>query len=146
MIIIIITIIFLAAWAYVGAIIVTNGELSHSTKVPMMSLNLSDKQKYYFYSHIFGLFWGVAFLLSLSHFIITNVTCLWYFSNHLEDVSSPITKSVWIIFRYHLGSLAFGSLILAIVWIVRAIFEYLQVDNPITFRKRLRRRLAIRLL
>lgn len=28
-------------------------------------------------------------------------------------------------FKYHLGSLASGSLILALVWIIRGIFEYL---------------------
>ena len=30
-------------------------------------------------------------------------------------------------FRYHFGSLAFGSLIVAIVWAIRIIFEYIAV-------------------
>ena len=31
-------------------------------------------------------------------------------------------------FRYHFGSLAFGSLIVAIVWAIRIIFEYVSVS------------------
>jgi len=36
-----------------------------------------------------------------------------------------VGKSIWCTWRYHLGTLAFGSLILTIVWFIRAIFEYL---------------------
>ena len=40
-------------------------------------------------------------------------------------------------FRYHFGSLAFGSLIVAIVWAIRIIFEYIAVRSykVIFFRK-----------
>jgi len=34
-------------------------------------------------------------------------------------------KGLWWAFRYNLGSLAFGSMLLAIVWMIRVIFEYL---------------------
>ena len=36
-----------------------------------------------------------------------------------------MSKGLWWSFRYNFGSLALGSLILAIVWIVRVAFEYI---------------------
>lgn len=34
-------------------------------------------------------------------------------------------KALWYTYRYHTGTIAFGSLILTIIWFIRAIFEYL---------------------
>lgn len=35
---------------------------------------------------------------------------------------------LWWIFRYHLGSIALGSFIIAIIWAIRIIFEYISVS------------------
>jgi choline transporter-like protein 2/4/5 len=47
-------------------------------------------------------------------------------------------KGIWWTFRYNFGSLAFGSFILAVVWMIRIAFEYLdekmkavKEDNPV---------------
>lgn len=36
----------------------------------------------------------------------------------------PVSRSVWRAFRYHFGTLAFGSFILALVWIIKTILAY----------------------
>ena len=36
----------------------------------------------------------------------------------------PLLMSFWRCFRYHLGTLAFGSLIIAIVQMIRIVLEY----------------------
>lgn len=35
-----------------------------------------------------------------------------------------MSKGLWWAFRYHLGSLAFGSLLIAIVTMIKVLFEY----------------------
>jgi len=44
-----------------------------------------------------------------------------------------VVKSVYWLVRYHLGSIAFGSLILAIVWLLIIVSEYLIVRTLKTY-------------
>lgn len=75
--------------------------------------------------HVVGLFWNHAFIVSLSQFIISSSVCLWYFGQGKSQVeSSTIWKSVKRSF-YHLGSIALGSFIIALVGIIKLIFEYI---------------------
>jgi hypothetical protein len=78
----------------------------------------------------FGIFWLMAFLISSNEFVIIVSTCTWYFSR--KDIpdddgipgDSDVMKGfIWSI-RYHPGSIAFGSFLLALVWVIRALFEY----------------------
>ena len=79
----------------------------------------------------FGIVWIICFLLSCNEFVIICSATTWYFSR--KDIpdddgipgDSDVSKGLWWTFRYHMGSLAFGSIILAIVWIIKVIFEYL---------------------
>jgi choline transporter-like protein 2/4/5 len=79
---------------------------------------------------IFGYFWIMAFLLSCNEFVIVVSAASWYFSNKeipdsdgIPGDSEVMKGFIWIP-RYHFGSLALGSLMIAIVWIIRFIFEY----------------------
>jgi hypothetical protein len=77
----------------------------------------------------FGILWLVAFLIACAQFIIIVASCTWYFSKESDTSgkASIMTGAYWIP-RYHLGSLAFGSLIVAIVWTIRLLFEYFAVS------------------
>lgn len=72
----------------------------------------------------------MAFLLSCNEFVIVVSSATWYFSNkEIPDDDgipgdSEVMKGFWWIPRYHFGSLALGSLMIAIVWVIRAVFEY----------------------
>ena len=79
----------------------------------------------------FGIFWLTAFIVCWNDFVIIVSTCTWYFSR--KDIpdddgipgDSEVMKGfIWSI-RYHAGSIALGSLILAVVWVVRAALEKL---------------------
>eukprot|EP01017_Pseudomicrothorax_dubius_P034346 TRINITY_DN4696_c0_g1_i13.p1 TRINITY_DN4696_c0_g1~~TRINITY_DN4696_c0_g1_i13.p1 ORF type:complete len:190 (+),score=34.81 TRINITY_DN4696_c0_g1_i13:484-1053(+) len=72
--------------------------------------------------HVFGGFWSLALNVALTEFIIASATIMWYFRE--KGLSGYVIASVFRAFRFHLGSLVFGSLLLALVWAVRAIFEY----------------------
>ena len=79
----------------------------------------------------FGLFWIMAFILAMNEFVVIVSTCTWYFSDKtIEDDDgipgdSEVWKGFWWSIRYHAGTLAFGSLLIAIVWMVKTIFEYI---------------------
>ena len=62
----------------------------------------------------------MAFLLYFMIFVIACSCAIWYSNNKSSPnhFRMPIGISFWWAFRYHLGSLALGSLILAIVWTI----------------------------
>ena len=79
----------------------------------------------------FGILWIMAFLMAANEFVTIVSTCTWYFSR--KDIpdddgipgDSEVWKGFWWSIRYHAGTLAFGSLLIAIVWTIRSIFEYI---------------------
>jgi solute carrier family 44 (choline transporter-like protein), member 2/4/5 len=86
----------------------------------------------------FGIFWLIAFIVTASEFVVIVSTCTWYFSSKEQPKSklnkigfgdkpgdAEVMKGFYWSWRYHCGSIAFGSLILAIVWAIRAVFEYM---------------------
>lgn len=73
-----------------------------------------------FYYFLFGTLWSNAFIQAITIFVIASACAIWYFNQagpqgSDEGIDSPVCTSYWMAFRYHLGSLAFGSLILAII-------------------------------
>lgn len=70
------------------------------------------------------------FLLSCNEFVIVVSAATWYFSNkqvHDDDGiagEAQVWKGfVWIPL-YHFGSLALGSLLISVIWVIRGAFEY----------------------
>ena len=79
-------------------------------------LSYKDEALIRFYYFIFGTLWCNALLGAIGVFLIASSTCMWYYSHGPgQDLHFPILRSLGRVFRYHLGSLAFGSLILAII-------------------------------
>lgn len=70
---------------------------------------------------MFSLLWNVAFLSYLALFIIACHVSIWYLDQETKQFLFPLRVSVWWSLRYHLGSIAFGALILAIVWTVKLV-------------------------
>lgn len=133
---ILITIIFGALWIVLALQLYSCGELYHLKTSPIMKLGHSNEYRYYSYVMVFALFWGLAFLLSASSFIISSCACFWYFNNHIDTVKYPVLRSVQILFRYHFGTIAFGSLILAILWALQEGLNYIEVRNLVVLTPR----------
>ena len=78
-----------------------------------------------FWYSIFALFWMNGFILSLGQTIIAGAVGVWYFTpNHSKSSlgTYPIRTGFRNAFIYHLGTVAFGSLILAAIKFVRFLF------------------------
>merc|ERR1711991_674086 len=76
--------------------------------------------------HIFGMFWCTGFILAMGEMVVAGAIASWYFSEPPEKKppSRPVLKSLKRTCRHHLGSLAFGSLIIAIVQMIRFMLKY----------------------
>lgn len=80
---------------------------------------------------VFGMIWISCWIIAMNEFVIICASATWYFSR--KDVydsdgipgDSDVWKGMWWSFRYQLGSLALGSGVLAIVWTIRSLFEYI---------------------
>ena len=91
----------------------------------------ADSTYYMMYFMIFGIVWLMAFTIAMNEFVIIVSAVTWYYSDKTipDDDGIPGDSDVWYGFKwgfkYHMGSLALGSFALAIIWIIRAIMEYI---------------------
>lgn len=126
---------FAAIWVVGTIYLYSVGTLEPRTYLPIGQIKWDDTTRKAWYFNLFAILWIMAFVLSLGNFIIGASCSIWYFSHdhqgnlHLE--TGPVRRSYYWVARYHTGSIAFGSFILAVVWAIRIAFEYLykQLDS-----------------
>lgn len=93
----------------------------------------TDEQKYMMLFWIFNLFWIQELIVAIGLFVIAYSTVLWYFTpkdpeTHHKDVPAttmPMCQGIRYALQFHLGSLAFGSFIIALCRFVQLILSYL---------------------
>ena len=76
--------------------------------------------------HLFGLLWLANFIVACQHMVIAGAVAGWYFTRDKSDLKLPILASFKRLVIYHLGSVAFGSFIIALVQLVRMILAYIE--------------------
>uniref|UniRef100_A0A671SRX2 Choline transporter-like protein n=1 Tax=Sinocyclocheilus anshuiensis TaxID=1608454 RepID=A0A671SRX2_9TELE len=77
--------------------------------------------------NVFLFFWCANFVTALGQVTLAGAFASYYWAfKKPDDIPAyPVFNSLGRALRYHTGSLAFGSLILAIVQVIRVILEYL---------------------
>jgi len=113
-------------WVIIALHIASVGDPVPRSDFPFLTeMKWSDKTKYVLLYSLFGFLWIMNFIIGVSQFIISAACCLWYFSSTSDsNGSGSITTGFYWVFRYHLGSIAFGSFLIALVQMIRIIFEY----------------------
>ena len=84
--------------------------------------------------HILNLFlglWTINFVLALSEMTMAGGFASWYWAfDKSKDIPTfPIAGALWRSLRYHIGTLAFGALIITIIQMIRICLEY--VDSKL---------------
>ncbi|KAL8625988.1 hypothetical protein ACOMHN_012580 [Nucella lapillus] len=76
---------------------------------------------------LFMFFWLMNFVVALGQMTLAGAfaSYYWAFNKERDMPAMPVLSALGRCFRYHLGSLAFGSLLIALVQMVRAFLEYL---------------------
>ena len=88
-----------------------------------------DKNIYQYlqWFNLFGMLWGVSFIYGFHQTVIAGSVASWYWSlNKKNAAKNPLLNSLKNAICYSLGSIALGSLILAIVRFIRFVLMYLQ--------------------
>ena len=121
-------IIFIAGLICVASI----GEIeadNHATQTKHIVWESSTEWMYW--GMIFGFFWVTCFLMAVNEFVTIVAAITWYYSDKEKPDDdgipgdSDVSIGMYWAYRYHAGTIAFGSFLLAIVWLIRAIFEYI---------------------
>ena len=117
---------WITLWVVVAIFIYSVGDIKAGTGGRYKKVDWEPTTRYFWYYNFVALFWVSALIIAVAQFIIIVSVCFWYFS-HGDDTKGKanVTRSVKWTFKYHFGSLALGSAILAIVWMIRLIFEYM---------------------
>ena len=120
---------FCAIWIVGTIYLYSVGDLTQRSDFPLAQINWTTDTRRLWYVNLFAVLWVLAFVLSLGKFVIGAACCIWYFNQNADGTTaeagqSPVKKAYWWAFRYHLGSIALGSFILAVIWFIRIIFEY----------------------
>lgn len=75
--------------------------------------------------HIFGLFWTNEFILGMGYMVLAMVFAQFYFYRGERErlPKSPVWESFKTVGRKHLGSVALGSFIVAVIKMIRFLVE-----------------------
>ena len=119
------------AWyAAVNVFLYSCGTPYHEERSMFAKLQETQETYAMFWIFMFGFFWIVAFLIAIQQFTVAASAAIWYFTAGAESDANNdhegggVFKALGWAFRYHLGSLAFGALLIAIVTMLRVVFEY----------------------
>ena len=87
--------------------------------------------------HVFGLLWISQFIIAVSMGVIAGAIAYYYWDRSSLPLS-PVIASTYRTFRYHTGSFALGSFLVAVLQFVQMLMHYLEKkmqeaspDNPI---------------
>ena len=77
--------------------------------------------------YLFCLFWTANFIVAAGDMMIALAVAHYYFARNKMTVGSwTVLQAVWQVSFYHLGTCAYGSLIIAIIQFIRAVIARLQ--------------------
>ncbi|XP_075161279.1 choline transporter-like 2 [Haematobia irritans] len=86
-----------------------------------------NRTKWYIYFNVFIYFWVTFFIAAYCEMVLACTFAMWYWTFEKKNIpSAPLLKAVGITTLYHLGTIAFGSLILAICRMIRWILETIE--------------------
>lgn len=101
-------------------------------------MNAPTLVTYFKIINVVGFIWLIFFISAFSEMVLAGTFAQWYWTIRKEDVPFfTLTASIYRTLRFHIGTLAFGSLILTICRIIRLILEYIdrklkKFDNELT--------------
>ncbi|EGD78975.1 hypothetical protein PTSG_01948 [Salpingoeca rosetta] len=99
---------------------------AEATAIGHVSYKSNNTLVYMQWYHVFGFLWAVQLAFAIQEFTLAGAVSRWYFSSNKSDLGWPIFASLKNAFRYHLGSLALGAMIIALVQLARIILAYVQ--------------------
>mmetsp|Transcript_33694 Transcript_33694/g.42428 ORF Transcript_33694/g.42428 Transcript_33694/m.42428 type:complete len:669 (+) Transcript_33694:184-2190(+) len=121
---------FLIPWTIYALYLASSGAVTVNTDsiVATKTFTYSDNIRYAGLYMLFSWFWTSQFVIAMGQIVVAMAVSTWYFCTEKKKqignltVITSIKKSLF----YHIGTGAFGSLIIAIIKTIRAIIAYFQ--------------------
>lgn len=117
--------VWIGLWIFGSIYIYANGTMSKNENYyPWSTVTHEDVPKYSFWFTCFFGLWVLAFMVSLNVFVIASACVIWYFQQDSgkdqekgkKSRRNPCCTGYCWAWGIHMGSIAFGSFILAAVW------------------------------
>jgi len=94
------------------------------------SFRYSETEWYYILYYVFMIFWVMELFTACSQFALAYAVQLWYFTPYVDHDKDdvPCCPVIWGFLvggTFHLGSLAFGSFIIAVTRLIRVILGFI---------------------
>lgn len=117
---------WMAVWLVSLVYVFSVGEPVPREDYPFITnIKWEDNTRYVVFYQVFMLFWMNAFIMGICQFIIAAAACIWYFEVESDTQGKGcVGRAVRWSWRYHIGSVAFGSACIAICQMIRFVFEY----------------------
>lgn len=126
---------FWIVWGYFSVNLASLGEVAtrsfqvdfQGTEVSIRVFQFDDFVTYCGWYMLFIFFWIASFILAIGDMSVALAVSRWYFTVEKRHVNSYwVMGALGTTLRYHLGTVAFGSLLIAIVRLLRAILIKIQ--------------------
>lgn len=114
------TVLLFLWWVFVMIYLAGVGEWSDETR----TYDWDDTTRRAMIFHFFGLLWGRAFILAVGNLVIAGATAEWFLTDDKRALHMPLISGARRTFRFHLGTAAGGSFIIAVVQFIRWVFRY----------------------
>jgi hypothetical protein len=121
-------------WTWFGVHLASLGNVEFVTypipasdfQVTVRAYSFDDFTEYCGWYFLFCFFWTAAFITAVGDTIVSMAVSTWYFTVDHNVNSCTVLQSVLTTSRYHLGTCAYGSLLVAIVQLIQAIITRFQ--------------------
>ena len=117
-------VLFFVFWIPTFSMLSSVGDLSPDPTSVFMNIKWSTATWTFIYVFFFALLWGISFNFSQEIFSIAAMTASWYFDRKSIGTIAAMRAVCWS-FSYHIGTLAFGSLLIAILWAIQLVLQYI---------------------
>ncbi|CAM9112251.1 unnamed protein product [Discosporangium mesarthrocarpum] len=132
-------VLFMLVWAYYVAYTASLGEFKvvdntvpgAGGAIPVFDLarkeySFSEDVEYRLWFLLFCFFWTLNFIGAIGEIVVALSSSTWYFAREKSSVGSgTVIKSISLAMFFHMGTAAFGSLIIAIMQIIEMILSYI---------------------
>lgn len=125
--------VFMVAWTVYAVNLASLGDLQvqeFNAGVTSVSVRYFEFSDFVFkcgWYMLFCFFWTSQFIIALGEIIFALSIAKWYFSREKANIGTcTVVESIGITLWYHSGTAAFGSLLIAIIKMIRAFLAYLQ--------------------
>lgn len=126
------SLVFLCFWFVVTLYLYSSGTITKRGDTPFGHVSWNDSIKRLLIYYIVAIIWNIEFLIAFTQLVLAFSAASWYFApGNPKETSGNIRRSFWTTIRYHIGSLALGSLVLTLIWVLRIAIELIYVNREL---------------